>query len=480
MILKEIEEQKIIEIYEKSMPNDFAGGEIKPLKRILELHRQEKYFCYGLFDEEGFDEEEFDGKNFAGKNPVGYCFLVVSKQRDAVLLDYFAISPKLRGKGLGSICLGLLKEEIKRRQFGTLILEVENPRFGKDEEEKELRRKRIAFYVRNGMTLTHLRIFLYDVEYLVMTEKSREMFLSARQIYHTYQVLLKPDKIDTRLRISTNIRCFAMDLDRTALGEDGRLSIRTKAVILEALDKGVYIIAASGRAYETLPEDITAINGIEYVISSNGASVWHKGACIRRNVIGRKAGKALLEVYERAKQEFSVAMEVFWQGKAFCGKEYFDNPGFFGAHERAVQYVHRTREAVEDVKEFAMEHIDELESIAFVSGDRKGRERLRRKLASGIEDIFITSSIEHLIEIAGRDVSKGESLKWLLRKLHIEPEECMAFGDGDNDAEMLAFAGIGIAVENASQLAKKSANFVTKAHFQDGVAIIMEEILQNT
>lgn len=480
MVLRALEESEIIKIYENRMPNDFARGEIKPLKRILELHRQGKYFCYGLFDGEEFDGKNFDGENYTGKNPVGYCFLVVSKQRDAVLLDYFAIFDKLRGKGLGSICLGLLKEEIERRKFGTLILEVENPRFGKDEEEKELRRRRIAFYVRNGMTLTHLRIFLYDVEYLVMTEKSREMFLSAKQIYHTYQVLLKPDKIDTRLRISTNIRCFAMDLDRTALGEDGRLSLRTKAAILKALDKGIHVIAASGRAYETLPEDITAIDGIEYAISSNGAAVWHKGACIRRNVIGRKAGMALLEVYERAKQEFPVAMEVFWRGKAFCGKEYFDAPGLFGVHERAVQYVQRTREAVEDIKKFAMEHIDELESIAFVSGDREGRERLRRKLASGIEDIFITSSIEHLIEIAGRDVSKGESLKWLLKELYIEPEECMAFGDGDNDAEMLAFAGIGIAVENASQLAKNAANFVTKAHFQDGVAIIMEEILQNT
>ena len=43
---------------------------------------------------------------------------------------------------------------------------------------------------------------------------------------------------------------------------------------------------------------------------------------------------------------------------------------------------------------------------------------------------------------------------------------------------MLSYAGIGVAVENATQLAKNNADFVTKAHFEDGVAIIMEEILQ--
>lgn len=463
MVLGLLEESMIVEIYEGKMQEDFAKGEIKPLARILELCGQGKYFCYGLYDEEEL---------------AGYCFLVVSEERDAVLLDYFAISKELRGKGYGSICLALLKEEIERQKFGTLILEVENPRFGKDEEEKALRRRRIGFYIRNGMTLTHLRIFLYDVEYLVMTEKKQEMFLAAEQIYHTYQVLLKPDKIDTKLRISTNIRCFAMDMDRTALGEDGKLSPRTKNAIAEAVDKGIHVIVASGRAYDTLPEEITVLPGIEYAISSNGASVWHKGECIRRNVLGREAVTALLAAYERAKKEFPVTIEVFWRGKAFCEQEYFDSPGLFGS-QRAVKYVQSTRKVVEDAERFAMEHIDEMESIDFISADKAGRESLKRELDSTIGDISITSSIEHLIEISGRNVSKGESLKWLLNELSIEREECVAFGDGDNDADMLSYAGIGIAVENASQLAKNSANFVTKAHFQDGVAIVAEEILQN-
>lgn len=462
MVLRVLEEREIVEIYEGRMQNDFAKGEIKPLSRILELVKRGMYFCYGLYDEEEF---------------AGYCFLVVSEQRDAVLLDYFAVSEGIRGNGYGSKGLALLKEEIERRKLGTLILEVENPRFGKDEEEKALRRRRIGFYIRNGMSLTHLRIFLYDVEYLVMTEKNQEIFLSAEQIYHTYQVLLKPDKIDTKLKISTNIRCFAMDMDRTALGEGGKLSLRTQNAIEKALDKGFHVIVASGRAYDTLPEEVVAIPGIEYAISSNGASVWQRGECIRRNVLGKEAVNALLDIYEKAKREFPVAMEVFWRGKAFCEKEYFEDPGRFGS-QRAVKYVQSTRKVVEDVGKFAREHVNELENIDFISADKDGRERLKREVESAVGDISVTSSIEHLIEISGRNVSKGESLKWLLERLHIESEECVAFGDGDNDAEMLSWAGIGVAVENASQLAKNNANFVTKAHFQDGVAIIMEEILQ--
>lgn len=462
MVLKLLGENEVVKIYEEKMPEDFAKGEIKPLARILELSRQGKYFCYGLYDGEIF---------------AGYCFLVVSRERDAVLLDYFAVSEKLRGQGLGSMCLRLLKEEIRRQNFGTLILEVENPRFGKDEEEKLLRRRRIAFYIRNGMTLTPLRIFLYDVEYLVMTENKQEMFRTAGQIYHVYQVLLKPDKIHTKLKISTNIRCFAMDMDRTALNERGELSGRTKNVVSEAIRKGLPVIIASGRAYETLPKDAVSIPGVEYAITSNGASIWHKGECIRRRVLKEESVLALWEVYERARKEFPVTMEAFVGGKAFCEREYYEDPAAFGS-KRAVEYVRKTREVPKDLEGFVREHGKELESIDFISSDRENRERLKEQLACEIPEISITSSIEHLIEVSGKDVSKKESLKWLLNELHIEREECMAFGDGDNDAEMLSYAGIGVAVENATQLAKNNADFVTKAHFEDGVAIIMEEILQ--
>ena len=53
----------------------------------------------------------------------------------------------------------------------------------------------------------------------------------------------------------------------------------------------------------------------------------------------------------------------------------------------------------------------------------------------------------------------------------------MAFGDGDNDVELLRYAGIGIAVENASSACKKAANAVTLSNDEDGVAYAIENIL---
>lgn len=193
MNMRLLNDNEITKIYENYMPCDFAKDEIKPLSRILELCKLDKYFCYGFY-EKGESETE---------TMIAYVFLVTSENRKAVLVDYFAVVGDLRGMGYGSKCFEMLRDKVNEKKLGTLFLEVENPDFGVDEAERLLRKRRISFYIRNGMTLTNLRIFLYDVEYLLMTSDASEMTEAKEQIYNVYKVLLKPDKIQSKLEITT-------------------------------------------------------------------------------------------------------------------------------------------------------------------------------------------------------------------------------------------------------------------------------------
>ncbi|MBQ8188962.1 MAG: GNAT family N-acetyltransferase [Lachnospiraceae bacterium] len=193
MNMRLLNENEITKIYKNYMPYDFAKNEIKPLSRILELCKLEKYFCYGFYEKQEQGSEKM----------IAYVFLVTSENRKAVLVDYFAVSDGIRGLGYGSKCFEMLQDKVKERNLGTLFLEVENPDFGMDEAEQLLRKRRIAFYIRNGMTLTNLRIFLYDVEYLLMTSDASEKADVKEQIYAVYKVLLKPDKIQSKLKITT-------------------------------------------------------------------------------------------------------------------------------------------------------------------------------------------------------------------------------------------------------------------------------------
>ena len=81
------------------------------------------------------------------------------------------------------------------------------------------------------------------------------------------------------------------------------------------------------------------------------------------------------------------------------------------------------------------------------------------------------------IEVADERAGKHRAMTYLAKRLHIPAEGTAAFGDGDNDAEMLKAAGVGIAMENATALCREAADYVTLSHEKDGVAWGIRKIL---
>ncbi len=76
---------------------------------------------------------------------------------------------------------------------------------------------------------------------------------------------------------STPIRLVALDLDGTLLNREGHVTPRTRAALQAAVDKGVYIVPATGRPLASLPPLVAQLPGIRYVITTNGAAVWDMG-----------------------------------------------------------------------------------------------------------------------------------------------------------------------------------------------------------
>ena len=72
------------------------------------------------------------------------------------------------------------------------------------------------------------------------------------------------------------------------------------------------------------------------------------------------------------------------------------------------------------------------------------------------------------LEIGGSD--KGRALEWIAGHYGIRPEEIMAVGDGENDKNMLKFAGLGVAMGSAMENVKNCADKVTRSNNESGVA----------
>ena len=81
-----------------------------------------------------------------------------------------------------------------------------------------------------------------------------------------------------------------------------------------------------------------------------------------------------------------------------------------------------------------------------------------------------TQWAEHGCDIICADGGKVNALREIIASYGILPEEVMAFGDSHNDMEMLQAAGIGIAMDNATQECKDIADYITDDCDEDGIA----------
>ncbi|HET8852091.1 MAG TPA: HAD hydrolase family protein, partial [Ktedonobacteraceae bacterium] len=72
---------------------------------------------------------------------------------------------------------------------------------------------------------------------------------------------------------------------------------------------------------------------------------------------------------------------------------------------------------------------------------------------------------------------KGNALRVIAEDLAIPAEEVVAIGDNHNDIGMLRFAGLGVAMGNAHAEVKAAADFVTLSNTEDGVAVVVEEMI---
>lgn len=273
-----------------------------------------------------------------------------------------------------------------------------------------------------------------------------------------------------------DIKCIALDLDRTTLNVQGKLSKANEEAIRKAVAKGIHVCIASGRAFDTLPQDVVSIPGIEYAITSNGAAVYRiqDKQCLRSYVLTEQSVKKILELTK----DFPVTYEGFIRGTAYAAKEYIEDPVKFGATEHAVAYVQSTRHLQDDIVSFLKQHDDELDSMDIVVKDEAQKQKVIEVLKAEVEDIYITSSISQLVEISYKDAGKRSGVKFITEYLGLNPKQVAAFGDADNDIDMLEYAGCGIAMENASNGLLAVADAVTLHHDRDGVAYALKNILK--
>jgi Cof subfamily protein (haloacid dehalogenase superfamily) len=104
------------------------------------------------------------------------------------------------------------------------------------------------------------------------------------------------------------------------------------------------------------------------------------------------------------------------------------------------------------------------------------RERLEERLGNRV---FLTRSLPHLLELGHPSVSKGSGLRFVAERLGLDLAGVVAFGDGENDIELLETAGFAVAIEGSDPALLELAASTCPGPADDGVAVMIEAVLDS-
>lgn len=265
-----------------------------------------------------------------------------------------------------------------------------------------------------------------------------------------------------------DIKLIAADLDGTTLKEDKTVSEATISAFRSAAESGIKIVPATGRTFHMIPEQIINLGCINYVVTSNGASVLNlaDNSVIYSNLISKKTSLEILDMLS----QYNIVIEVFEDGYSQSEKGVVDRIPVYDQSELYYFYRVEKQVFVDDLREFVKQKNHSVEKICIpYLPDESLRKEIINKL-SGISGCSATSANAMDIEINAETANKGDGLKHLCDYLGTDKANVMVFGDEKNDMAMFRFAGTSVAMGNADEALKRAADIVTETNENDGVA----------
>jgi Cof subfamily protein (haloacid dehalogenase superfamily) len=270
---------------------------------------------------------------------------------------------------------------------------------------------------------------------------------------------------------TTKIHLVAIDLDGTLLNSAKQITETTAAILRAARRQaGVHVVLASARPPRSVMPFYTLLDLDSPMINYNGALVYDPPSrrILMHRPISVKVAREIITIARMLYPEVLVSAEVL-------DRWYTDRVDVVYLKDNTTETARTFRpDLVAPVDEWLTE---ELTKVLLLGdpGRLKGiaaavRERFLHQLS-------ILQTDEYLLQIMHATVSKAQALKVVAGELSVPREQVMAIGDNANDVGMLQWAGVGVAMGNATPEVLAVADYVTGHHDADGAAKAIRRII---
>jgi Cof subfamily protein (haloacid dehalogenase superfamily) len=239
------------------------------------------------------------------------------------------------------------------------------------------------------------------------------------------------------------------DIDGTITNhEDGSIPHSTIEAIKTLKNKGIRVVAATGRPL-SMCKELQEL-GIETFITANGGYVKHIQEIIHKVPMDKSI---IQEVIEFAKLENN--------GLSYYTEEFSMN----GVTEKEILTALKETLSLNEYPETNdLIHKEDVFLLCLFANDETV-ERYKQKFPQ----LTFRRWHPYVLNVLQEDVSKSLAIMKTLNFFGIDKSEAIAFGDGENDIDMLELVGFGIAMGNGNEKLKNVADFVTKPSSEDGI-----------
>ena len=268
-------------------------------------------------------------------------------------------------------------------------------------------------------------------------------------------------------------KLIVIDIDGTLLNDDRKITPAVYQALKAAEAQGVRIVLCTGRPLTGVQDLLTELDLFtdnDFVITYNGSLVQKtKDQAIISEFGLSHEDYAFVEMTAR---QLGVHLHVETQDTMFTANRDISPYTVYEAFLVNMPLKYRTpEEMTPDLNIIKMMMIDEPALLDSV---------IPQLPAALTEQYNVVKSAPFFLEVLNKKAHKGAAVKKLAEHLGIDQSEVMAIGDNENDLTMVEYAGIGVAMANATENVRNMADVITASNEEDGVAKVINEYVLQT
>lgn len=265
------------------------------------------------------------------------------------------------------------------------------------------------------------------------------------------------------------------DMDGTLLNSKGIISQENKNALKRLEQNGVEVIIASGRTDLMMKNYIKQLDLKGHIICCNGGLIKNLGTeeILFAKTIDRETVAEVLSYCFNNNVNFLF----YTHNSVFSNK---NNPRAKRFEDINKTLAFELQTPIEYIEESTIVNSDEKDVFKILlMGDEHEEMKILQKHFSTFNNLEVVSSFNGLLDIMASNISKGNALKILSKKLKVELSEVIAFGDNYNDLDMFQCVGMPIAVKNAVDDIKSAAKYITSSNDESGIAYAIDNFIFN-